>query len=984
MSDHRESDRHDTTPVLDLASCEREPIHTPGAIQPHGAVLAALAEGLLVTHASANLGTILGHPAGAALGRPLAEVIGDAACRVLLDAMPDDSSALSRVHTLARPDGSSLDLRAHWSGRHVCVDIEPNHHESQQSPPIVLAQLVLETFKHTATRNELCELAVAGLRAITGYDRVMAYRFHEDGHGEVIAEARSARLEPYLGLHYPASDVPPQARRLYLRQRVGTIADASYRPVPLMVDPDLDDGEPLDLTHSALRSASPIHREYMRNMKTAASLTIGLAHGSVPDRQELWGMLVCHHSRPLIAGPELRAVAGMIGQVVSLLLASLGEAEVYAQRLRRNTTLRNLVERLAAPLPLPQAFMAAEAELLDLVDATGAAIRLSGTIRCLGRTPPLAAVELAFATLHPLAQGAVLAVEDVGLRHPELAGCTAEGSGALLLPFVQDPDDAILWFRPELPRTVAWAGDPTRHAVAHPTTGQLCPRTSFVAWKETVRGRSARWVDADLALARALRGAIEAEVAQRTKAKLARLRHYDALTGLPNRSLLQEKLTEAEAGPGTDAALLFLDLDRFKAINDSMGHAAGDTLLVEVANRLAAVAGAAMAARLGGDEFVVLCRGLDQNAVAEMGERIRQAIEAPYEIAGRPCHISASIGIAIANQSGELDLVRAADMAMYAAKRCGGNRGVMFERSLFDRTAQRFELEQDMREAVRGGREFALLYQPLFRFDSGTRYFVGFEALLRWIHPRHGWMSPELFVPLAETSGLMLPLGDWVLATALRQGHILQEGRPEVEMRIAVNVSALQLPHNGFCASLAGALAAEGFPAGRLCLQVTDSVLTDAAATAVLADIRALGVHVAISDFGVGTSSLSQLRRLPVDIVKLDGGFLGDVDAGTGGEAFVAAVVALALRRACRWCSRASIRRRSATSPWPRAPTWCRASASPRRCPPVRPKRSWRSTASLVIATWRCPGPAGKPGCGRASGGWQSPDERRNQPAPRP
>jgi light-regulated signal transduction histidine kinase (bacteriophytochrome)/FixJ family two-component response regulator len=511
---------------LDPSVCEREPIHIPGAIQSHGALLAALADGQLVTHASANLAAILGRPAAAVLGRTLAEAVGETACRgVLASVGPRDAIGFGQRYSLPGPDGGTLNLHAHRSGRHICVDIEPIRPDPGPRPPWTMVQSVLETFAHAATRVELCELAVRGLKAISGYDRVMAYRFGADGHGEVIAEALAAPLEPYLGLHYPASDVPPQARRLYLRQRVGVVADSSYVPVPLLADPALDDGTPLDLTHSELRSISPVHREYMRNMKTAASLTIGLA-----QRQELWGMLVCHHATPRLAGPELRAVAGVIGQVVSLLLASLGKAEVYAQHFQRYATLRALIERLGAPLPLPEALAGAEAELLALVDAAGAVVRLSGTLAHLGRTPPSPASERALAALSAEADGRVLAVDDLGLRHPLLAECTSEGSGALLLPLGRDSDDAILWFRPEQERTVTWGGNPAEHGSSDPLTGRLSPRASFAAWTETVRGHSAPWSKVDLVLARKLRSAISAEGTRRTKAELAETSRFLSTT----------------------------------------------------------------------------------------------------------------------------------------------------------------------------------------------------------------------------------------------------------------------------------------------------------------------------------------------------------------------------------------------------------------------------------------------------------------------
>ena len=362
-----------------------------------------------------------------------------APCHTLLGDGLRDRAAYNHRFALTHANGGTLHLHAHWSDRYVCIDIEPLSSVAEEVPGISKLQSVLETFKQAATSDELCNLAVHGLHVITGYDRVMAYRFHQDGHGEVIAEARNLHLEPYLGLHYPAADVPSQARRHYLRQRVGAIADSSYSPVPLLADSKLVDGKPLDLTHSTLRSVSPIHCEYMRNMKTAASLTIGLAKG-----QHLWGMLVCHHATGRIPRPEVRAVADMIGQVVSLMLGSLGEAETYAQRLKRNKTLRALAGHLDAPVPLPAAFAAAQAELLLLVDAAGALIRLSGAVFSFGQTPGPALAADALAVLEAEADGKPLALDDVGLRHPELVSCTSEGSGMLLLPLAHGGDDVIL------------------------------------------------------------------------------------------------------------------------------------------------------------------------------------------------------------------------------------------------------------------------------------------------------------------------------------------------------------------------------------------------------------------------------------------------------------------------------------------------------------------------------------------------------------
>jgi len=494
----------------DLTLCGQEPIHRPGAIQPHGAVLAVLENGWQVAQASGNLAAVLGQSAETALGRSLPDVIGEAPFMDILRAEPRHGPAVGLSRNFPGPADTLLNMQVHRSGRYVCIDIEELRPEAWQRPSLTLVQSVVESYKAAHSLKDLCELAVRGVKDITGYDRVMAYQFSADGHGQVIAEACRSDLPPYLGQHYPATDIPAQARRQYLLQRVGMIADAGYRPVPLIVAPSLGDAEPLDLTYSALRSVSPVHRRYMANMDTAASLTIGLV-----DTDHLWGMLVCHHATPRIAGPELRAVVGLLGVVASLLIGRLNAASAVNTRLERTESLRALNDRLTSPGLLDERLAAMQSELLGLVGATGALVQLSGKLLCLGHTPPLATCRRVLEVMHLEAAGEVLAVDDLELRHPELACCREEASGALLLPLGKNAGDAILWFRPELAHTVVWGGDPTRRVNADTHTGEISPRRSFEAWKELVNGRSAPWSKADLQVAGELRQVIEAEQRRR-------------------------------------------------------------------------------------------------------------------------------------------------------------------------------------------------------------------------------------------------------------------------------------------------------------------------------------------------------------------------------------------------------------------------------------------------------------------------------------
>jgi len=498
-------------PAIDTTACSNEPIHIPGSIQPHGALLAVLSDTGVITHASANLASILGHSAATAIGQQLSDVLGEEVCQSICNPASANGMTLEQIYVMRGPDGGTLHVRAHRSGGHICVDMEPVRREPGQTPPVIMMQSLLEVFSGATNRQEICAIAVHGLKSIAGYDRVMAYHFCENGDGEVIAEACEPDLDSYLGLRYPASDIPPQARRLYQRHRVGAVFDTSYVPIPLLSDPTIGDGAPIDLTCSSLRSLSPTHREYMRNMGAGATMTV-----AVISRQKLWGLLLCHHRSPRPAAPDLRSVADMIGQYVALRLADVEAAEIDEQRAAH---LQTIIDQLLTPVPLSEAFAAVEDDLLRIVDATGAVVRLSGENLHLGRHPRREAnraIELLLADAH----GEIIAVEDLSARFPELAHTAPELSGALLAPLSLGSEDAIVWFRPENPSIIKWGGNPTKLGTVDPTTGRVSPRTSFAPWVETVHGRSNSWNKASLELAQKLRSVVQAEIAQRARTDL--------------------------------------------------------------------------------------------------------------------------------------------------------------------------------------------------------------------------------------------------------------------------------------------------------------------------------------------------------------------------------------------------------------------------------------------------------------------------------
>lgn len=517
----------------DIADCDREAIHLAGGIQPHGFLLAVDEADGLVAHASENTGELLGRDVADLLGRPLEHALGGELAQRVRVASGDPQFARRAVF-IDRwvKDGAEGKVRAfallgHRFGGHLILEGEILEGDEADLPGDANAQVeaLLGEVESVREVEDLLRLVARETRRLTGFDRVLVYRFDPDWHGRVIAEDRNDVLPSYLDLHFPASDIPRQARELYRLNRLRLIASASYRPVRLRARPGRE-AAALDLSLSTLRSVSPVHREYMRNMGTGASLSIALMRDG-----ELWGLVSCHNREPRQVPFVTRAACGLLGQVLSLQLAVREQAEALTERMRLQTVLTPMIARLARHEHLLEGIEACRHDLLRLVGADGAAVIEDQRVARYGEVPGEAEVLALAAWLDRRGAEDVLATSGLAADYPEALAYATVASGLLAISVSRRRRSWVLWFRREVVETVTWGGDPAKSVAPDGADGvaRLHPRKSFDHWRELVRGRSLPWRRPEIETAREFRVAV-VDIVLRGAERLAQISEQLAQT----------------------------------------------------------------------------------------------------------------------------------------------------------------------------------------------------------------------------------------------------------------------------------------------------------------------------------------------------------------------------------------------------------------------------------------------------------------------
>ncbi|ABD86871.1 GAF domain-containing protein [Rhodopseudomonas palustris] len=517
----------------DLSNCEREEIHLAGSIQPHGALLVVSEPDHCVIQASANAAEFLNLKQ--VLGMPLADLDGDLLIQILPHLDPTAEGMPIAVRCRLGNPALEFDCLLHRPPEGgLIVELERAGSSLDLLEQIATA---LEAIRSTTSLSGLCDQAAALYRDRTGYDRVMVYRFDDEGHGEVFSERCRSDLEAYLGNRYPASDIPQMARRLYEQTRVRVLVDVNYQPVPLQPRLSPLTGRELDMSRCFLRSMSPIHLQYLKNMGVRATLVVSLMVGG-----KLWGLIACHHYEPRFIHFEMRAVCELLAEAIATRIVALesfaqSQSEIFVQRLEQR-----MIEAISREGDWRAGVFDTSQSILQPLGASGSALIYEGQVTTAGEVPGTQDIRELGAWLDRQPRTAVIYTAALGIEVPEFAGLTKVASGIAAIPVSSNPGEYLIWFRPERVRTVTWGGDPLKPFVIGDNPSDLSPRRSFAQWHQLVEGTSEPWGPGDVAAARAI-GATVADIvlqfrAVRTLIAQDQLEKYSRQVGISDQPVI--------------------------------------------------------------------------------------------------------------------------------------------------------------------------------------------------------------------------------------------------------------------------------------------------------------------------------------------------------------------------------------------------------------------------------------------------------------
>ncbi|MFO1147569.1 MAG: GAF domain-containing protein [Alsobacter sp.] len=487
--------------AVDITNCDREPIHVPGSIQPHGVIVAVTLDSMRVAQVGGDSETLLGRPADDLLGRPIADWLTAEQCRRIGELVASGSlDRPSRAFVISGPPvQADMNAVVHVSDGILILELEPTGTDAGDDS-IALVHGMVRHIQAAATHREACQAAASQVAAATGFDRVVVYRFLPDSSGLVEAEVCRKGMDSFLGLQFPASDIPKQARELYLRNWIRAIPDAKYSPFPIVPERNPVTGRQLDLTQSALRSVSPIHLEYLANMGVRASLSLSLILNG-----RLWGLIACHHETAKFVGHEQRMALETFAQMASYILETKLTSEELAARLKAVDLHDQMIASLSKEQDLTKGLRSNQSNLMNYIHSGGVCVWMDGNMIQVGATPNERQTSDLVNWLNTAVTDGVYHTDTLPYVYTPSIAFKDVASGILALSVSRTPRDYVIWFRPELVRTITWAGDPLKAVTQAEDGPKLSPRSSFAAWQAEMRLHAAPWTNVDLQTAQTLR-----------------------------------------------------------------------------------------------------------------------------------------------------------------------------------------------------------------------------------------------------------------------------------------------------------------------------------------------------------------------------------------------------------------------------------------------------------------------------------------------
>ncbi|MFC7332755.1 EAL domain-containing protein [Rhodocista pekingensis] len=818
-------------------------------IQPHGWLLVLDRDTGRIVQASANIAELTGRAAADCLGLTVAELLGppvaDPLARAMLGAGDSVGPFDCRLPCGDRP--RELWGLGHRQPTGLLLELVPNENPANTGPLLAGLCGAVRSYRSSPGIDTLLRAAVADLRRTIGYERALAIRFDRQGNALMVVEDSAVSAGSMLGERVAATLIPAESRAHWETTRLCAVPDVLEATVPLVPALNPLTGQPPDMTRLALRPGSPGLSAYVQERGVRAVLLVSLMSGG-----RLWGLLAGFDPQPRRLSPSVCALAEALGEIAAAQISVMEERASAGARLAASRSIERLTAALRANHDLAAAVEERRDDLHILFAPDAWVAYIDGEMRSEG-TPP-----------SPGWLMEMLERTDVERRDGVVAACEPEAPGdyRAVLRIEAAPD----------------------------------------AWLLILRRSPEPWTAGELDSAQELHRLMVERHAElyrvRTEMRLHRLAFYDPVTELPNRSFLLQDLQRALA-VGEDPALLIISLDRYKTLAGSLGFTAADRLVAAVARRLEGCLGPGdKLARVDGGEFAVLvpaARGAEGAGL--ISHAVREALRNPVEVEGREVFVTASLGVVSSAQAHGLpmEVLRNAEIAALEAESSGGGTR-SFEAAMRARLTERYDLYDRLRRAVYFSGGIRTAYQPIVDLADGR--LLGFEVLARWQDPDRGEISPSEFIPIAEETGLIVPLGNQILMQGCRQIGRWNKLRPDCPLYVSVNLSPYQMDPGRIDLArwVRGVLELTGADPSWVKLEITESGLIANASNAVevLHRLRDLGVGLAIDDFGTGYSSLSYLQRLPVESIKIDRSFIAGMGESVQGTELVRTIVQLA------------------------------------------------------------------------------------------